>query len=135
VKWLIIFEGINDISLHGQKDSPDPLTSDDLIAGYQELIARAHTYGIRVVGATIGPQEGTRLGTENADSIRNAANQWIRTGGAFDAVVDLDAAVRDPGHPSRLRADFDSGDHIHVNDPGNQAMANAFDLAIFKKKP
>jgi len=133
VKWLVVFEGINDISLHGQPDSADPLTSEDLIAAYRQLIARAHTYGIRVVGATIGPQEGTRLGTPNADAIRNATNQWIRTGGAFDAVVDLDAAVRDPGHPSRLRSDFDSGDHIHINDPGNQAMANAFDLAIFKK--
>jgi lysophospholipase L1-like esterase len=133
VKWLIVFEGINDISLHGQTDSPDPLTSDDLIAAYRLLVERAHTYGIKVVGATIGPQEGTRLGTPNADSIRNATNQWIRSGGAFDAVVDLDAAVRDPGHPSRLRADFDSGDHIHINDAGNQAMANAFDIAIFKK--
>jgi lysophospholipase L1-like esterase len=133
VKWLIVFEGINDISIHGQTNSGDPLTSDDLVTGYRQLIERAHTYGIKVVGATITPQEGTRLGTANADAIRNAANQWIRTGGAFDAIVDLDAAVRDPGHPSRLRPDFDSGDHIHINDAGNQAMANAFDPAIFKK--
>jgi lysophospholipase L1-like esterase len=133
VKWLIIFEGINDISLHGQTDSADPLTSDDLIAAYHLLIERAHTYGIKVVGATITPQEGTRLGTANADLIRNATNQWIRTSRAFDAVVDLDAAVRDAGHPSRLRPDFDSGDHIHINDAGNQAMANAFDIAVFKK--
>lgn len=132
VKWLIVFEGINDISLHGQVDSADPLTSDDLIAGFRQLIDRAHTYGIKVAGATIAPQEGTRLGTENADAIRNAVNRWIRTGSAFDAVADLDAAVRDPGHPSRLRADFDSGDHIHINDLGNQAMANAFDPAVFK---
>jgi lysophospholipase L1-like esterase len=133
VKWLIVFEGINDISLHGQTDSDDPLTSDDLIAGYRQLIERAHTFGIRVVGATITPQEGTRLGTANAESIRNAANQWIRTGGAFDALVDLDAAVRDPDHPSRLRPNFDSGDHIHISDAGNEAMANAFDLEIFRK--
>jgi len=133
VKWLIVFEGVNDISIHGQTDSADPLTSEDLIAGYRQLIARAHTYGIKVVGATITPQEGTRLGTANAESIRNATNQWTRTGGAFDAVVDLDAAVRDPGHPTRLRPDFDSGDHIHISDAGNQAMANAFNLAIFKK--
>jgi lysophospholipase L1-like esterase len=132
VKWLVVFEGINDISLHGQTDSADPLTSDDLIAAYRQLIARAHTHGIRVAGATIGPQEGTRLGTPNADAVRNATNQWIRNGGAFDAVIDLDAAVRDPDHPSRLRPGFDSGDHIHINDLGNQAMATAFDLAIFK---
>jgi lysophospholipase L1-like esterase len=132
VKWLIVFEGINDISLHGQVDSPDPLTSDDLIAAYRQLIQRAHSHGIKVLGATITPQEGTRLGTENADAVRNAANRWIRTGGAFDAIADLDAAVRDPGHVSRLRPDFDSGDHIHINDAGNQAMADAIDIAIFK---
>ncbi|MEP6716553.1 MAG: SGNH/GDSL hydrolase family protein [Terriglobia bacterium] len=132
VKWLIVFEGINDISLHGQTDSADPLTSDDMIAGYLQLIERAHAFGIRVVGATIGPQEGTRLGTPNADLIRNAINQWVRTGRAFDAVVDLDAAVRDPAHPGRLRAEFDSGDHIHINDLGNQAMAEAFNPVIFK---
>jgi lysophospholipase L1-like esterase len=132
VRWLIILEGINDISLHGQRDSADPLTSDDLIAAYQQMIARARAFGIHVVGATITPQEGTRLGTPHADEVRNAVNQWIRTGGAFDAVADLDAAVRDSDHPSRLKAEFDSGDHIHINDAGNQAMANAFELSIFK---
>jgi lysophospholipase L1-like esterase len=132
VKWLVVFEGINDISLHGQTDSEDPLTPEDLIAADRQFIERAHTYGIKIVGATITPQEGTRLGTPNADAVRNAVNQWIRTSHAFDAVVDLDATVRDPNHPSKLRADFDSGDHIHINDAGNQAMANAFDIAIFK---
>jgi lysophospholipase L1-like esterase len=132
VKWLILFEGINDISLHGQTDSTDPLTGDDLIAAYRQLIQRAHSHGIKVIGATITPQEGTRLGTENADAVRNAANQWILTGGAFDATVDLDAAVRDPGHFSRLRPEYDSGDHIHINDAGNQAMADAIDISIFK---
>lgn len=132
VKWLVVFEGINDISLHGQTDSADPLTGDDLVAAYRQLIQRAHTHGIKVMGATITPQEGTRLGTENANAVRNTANQWIRTGGAFDAIVDLDATVRDPGHFSRLRPDFDSGDHIHINDAGNQAMADAIDIAIFK---
>ena len=132
VKWLIILEGINDISLHGQTDSADPLTPEDLIAAYKQMVAKAHSFGIRVAGATITPQEGTRLGTPHADEVRNAVNQWIRSGGGFDAVVDLDAAVRDPGHPSRLKADFDSGDHIHINDAGNEAMANAFDLAVFK---
>ena len=131
-KWLIVLEGINDISLHGQTDSADPLTSDDLIAAYRQMMERARPFGIRVVGATITPQEGTRLGTPHADEVRNAVNRWIRTGNAFDAIVDFDAAVRDPAHPSRLKAEFDSGDHIHINDAGNQAMADAVDLAIFK---
>jgi lysophospholipase L1-like esterase len=66
-------------------------------------------------------------------AMRTAVNQWIRTSHAFDAVVDFDAAVRDPEHPLRLRAAFDSGDHIHLNDAGNQAMADAIDLAVFRK--
>jgi len=132
VKWLIVFEGINDLNLHGQTDSPDPLTSDDLIAGYRQLIERAHTYGIKVMGATITPAE-TRLGSDNVESIRNTVNQWTRTSRAYDAVVDFDAAVRNPSHPRGLRPDFDPGDHIHINDAGNQAMADSFDLKVFRK--
>jgi lysophospholipase L1-like esterase len=65
--------------------------------------------------------------------VRQAANKWIREKGNFDAVVDFDAVVRDPQRPIKLRADFDPGDHIHPNDVGNQAMADAFDLAVFAK--
>ena len=133
VKWIILLEAINDIVRHGQVDSADPVTSDDLIAGYRQLIARAHTQGIRVIGATVTPAEGQRQVTESVQAMRTAVNQWIRTSHAFDAVVDFDAAVRDPEHPLRLRAAFDSGDHIHLNDAGNQAMADAIDLTVFRK--
>jgi lysophospholipase L1-like esterase len=133
VKWIILLEGINDMNLHGQTDSSDPLTSDDLIAGYRQLIERAHTHGIRVAGATVMPEEGQRLATESVEGIRKSVNQWIRTSHAFDAVVDFDAVVRDPEHPLRLRTAFDSGDHIHLSDAGNQAMADAIDLTVFKK--
>lgn len=133
VKWVILLEAINDIVRHGQVDSADPVTSDDLIAGYRQLIARAHTHGIRVMGATVTPTEGQRQVTESMQAMRTAVNQWIRTSHAFDAVVDFDAAVRDPEHPLRLRAAFDSGDHIHLSDAGNQAMADAIDLAVFRK--
>ena len=109
------------------------LTSDELIAGYRQLIDRAHTHGIRVIGATIMPEEGVPTASERGEEIRLSVNQWIRTSHAFDAVVDFDAVVRDPEHPGKLRAAFDPGDHIHPNDAGNQAMADAFDLAIFKK--
>lgn len=132
VRWMILLEGINDLNLHGQSSDSDPLTSDDLIAGYRQLIDRAHTYGIKVVGATIMPEGGTRLASERVEEIRGTVNQWIRTSHAFDAVVDFDAVVRDPDRPKQLRAGFDPGDHIHVNDTGNQAMADAFDLAVFK---
>jgi len=133
VKWVILLEAINDIIRHGQIDSADPVTSDDLIAGYRQIIARAHTYGIRVIGATVTPAEGQRQVTDSMQAMRTAVNQWIRTSRAFDAVVDFDAAVRDPGHPLQLRTEFDSGDHVHLSDAGNQAMADAFDLAIFRK--
>jgi len=133
VKWVILLEAINDIIRHGQVDSLDPVTSDDLIAGYRQLIARAHTHGIRVMGATVTPVDGQRQVTESMQAMRSAVNQWIRTSHAFDAVVDFDAAVRDPEHPLRLRAAFDSGDHIHLSDAGNQAMADAIDLALFRK--
>jgi lysophospholipase L1-like esterase len=132
VKWIILLEGINDINIRGRNPGPDALTSDDLIAGYRQLIERAHTQGIRVIGATIMPEEGVPTASESGEEIRLAVNEWIRTSHAFDAIVDFDAVVRDPNRPIRLRADFDPGDHIHPNDAGNQAMADAFDLALFK---
>jgi lysophospholipase L1-like esterase len=133
VKWMILLEGINDINIRGRNPGPEALTSEELIAGYRQLIERAHTYGIRVIGATIMPEEGVPTASERGEGIRTSVNQWIRTSKAFDAVVDFDAVVRDPQRPARIRADFDPGDHIHPNDAGNQAMADAFDLTILRK--
>ena len=133
VKWIILLEGINDINTRGRTEGADALTSEELIAGFRQILERAHSFGIKVMGATITPEEGVPTASERGEAIRLAANQWIRTSHAFDAVVDLDAALRDPANPARLRAEFDPGDHIHPNDAGNQAMADAFDLALFKK--
>jgi lysophospholipase L1-like esterase len=133
VKWMILLEGINDINIRGRSTGPDALTSDELIAGYRQLIARAHSAGIRVIGATIMPEEGVPTASERGEEIRTSVNQWIRTSKSFDAIVDFDAVVRDPQRPTRVRPEFDPGDHIHPNDAGNQAMADAFDVAIFKK--
>ena len=133
VKWMILLEGINDINIRGRNPGPEALTSDELIAGYRQLIERAHTAGIRVIGATIMPEEGVPTASERGEGIRTSVNQWIRTSKAFDAVVDFDAVVRDPQRPIRIRAEFDPGDHIHPNDAGNQAMADAFDLTVFRK--
>lgn len=130
VRWMILLEGINDINNRGRNGA---LTATELIAGYQQLIDRAHAHSIKVVGATIMPEEGVPTASEKGEEIRQAANQWIRTSKAFDAVIDFDAVVRDPQHPARLRAEFDPGDHIHPNDAGNHAMADAFDLRIFRK--
>jgi lysophospholipase L1-like esterase len=133
VKWMIVLEGINDINIRGRNPGPNALTSDELIAGYLQLIERAHSQGIKVMGATIMPEEGVPTASERGEEIRTSVNKWIRTSNAFDALVDFDAVVRDPEHPLRIRSDFDPGDHIHPNDAGNQAMADAFDLAVFRK--
>lgn len=131
-RWLIILEGINDINLHGQVVGPEALTASDLIFGYRQIIERAHTHGIKVVGATMTPDEAVFLWTPVGEATRQSVNQWIRTSKDFDAVVDFDAAIRDPTHQARLKPEFDSGDKIHPNDAGNKAMADAFDLKIFK---
>lgn len=133
IKWVILLEGINDINFRGWDESPDGLTSDDLIAGYKQIITRSHTHGIKVIGATLTPEEGVPTMTDRGEKIRKTVNKWIRTSGAFDAVVDFDELIRDPERPTRIRPEFDPGDHIHPNDAGNQAMADAFDLNIFYK--
>jgi lysophospholipase L1-like esterase len=130
VKWVVLLEGINDINLQGGR--PDGMTAEDLIGGYQQIITRCHMHGIKVMGATVMPEEGVRTATERGEGIRIAVNKWIRAKGNFDAVVDFDAVVRDPDHPAKLKAQFDPGDRIHPNDEGNQAMADAFDLSVFK---
>ena len=135
VCWMILLEGINDITFSAIPGIPpgQAVTAEDLIWGYRQILERAHMHGIKVVGATIMPVEGVPTYTEAGESVRQAVNQWIRTGQAFDAVIDFDALTRDPGNPKRLRLDFDSGDHVHPNDAGNQAMADAIDLAAFLK--
>ncbi len=132
VEWVILLEGINDINFRGWNDGPDGLTSDDLIAGYKQIIECSHTHGIKVIGATLTPEEGVPTMSERGEKIRQTVNEWIRIGGYFDAVVDFDELIRDPSRPIRMRPEFDPGDHIHPNDAGNQAMADAFDLNIFR---
>jgi lysophospholipase L1-like esterase len=133
VKWLIVLEGINDIgnSAAGNGNS-GPLTADELIRGHRQIIDRVRAHGIKVIGCTLLPFEGANYYREEAEKIRQALNAWIRTSGAYDAVVDFDAATRDPANPKRLRAEFDPGDHLHPNDAGYRAMAEAVDLRVFK---
>jgi lysophospholipase L1-like esterase len=133
VKWVILLEGINDINFRGRMDGPNALTSDELIWGYQQILARCHAHGIKVIGVTIMPEEGVPTASERGEEIRQTVNRWILAKGNFDAVVDFDAAVRDRDRPVWLKPEFDPGDHIHPNDTGNQAMAEAFDLGLFKK--
>jgi len=130
VQWVIMLEGINDIG----RGNTEPVSADELIGAFKQIIERAHTHGIQTIGCTLPPYEGANYAREEGEAIRQALNTWIRTGGAFDAVVDFEAATRDPNNPKRLRPEFDPGDHLHPNDAGYQAMANAVDLAIFTRK-
>ncbi|WP_145008863.1 SGNH/GDSL hydrolase family protein [Pseudomonas oryzihabitans] len=138
VASVIVLLGINDIAWPGTafaRTASRP-SLEDLIAGYRQLIQRAHARGLRVLGATLTPFAGALPGTPLADyyqpakeELRQRLNAWIRTSGAFDAVVDADAALRDPRQPTRLAAEYDSGDHLHPGDAGNRALAAAVDLA------
>jgi lysophospholipase L1-like esterase len=130
VKWVMLLEGINDIG-HG---NTEPVTADELIGAFKQLIERAHTHGVKVVGCTLTPYGGAGYSREDGEAIRQALNAWIRTGGAFDAVVDFEAATRDSNDPKKIRADFDPGDHLHPNDAGYKAMADSIDLSIFTRK-
>jgi lysophospholipase L1-like esterase len=132
VKWLMILEGINDIGL---SSTSDPVRSDDLIAALKQLIERAHEHGIKVIGGTLTPYEGAAYARESGEQVRMAVNQWIRSPGSFDAVVDFEAATLDPEHPKQFRPGFNNGDHLHPNDAGYEAMANAIDLSIFGLTP
>jgi lysophospholipase L1-like esterase len=135
VRWIIFLEGINDISFPASPGEPegDHIIAEDLIAGYREFIDKAHLHGISVLGATLLPWEGDWTFTPRGEVIRQQVNQWIRTSREFDRIVDFDAVARDPAHPTRLKPEFDSGDHIHPNDAGNQAMADAIDLSTFQQ--
>lgn len=133
VRWIVLLEGINDINIHGQITGPGALTAEDLIEGYRQILARAHMHGMKVMGATLTPESGVWLAGPTGEATRLKVNQWIRTSGEFDAVVDFDAVVRDSADPSKMRAEFDSHDHIHPNDAGNAAMANAIDLTVFDR--
>lgn len=123
VRALIVMEGINDI-----KGSPNQTDPAAFAAAYREIAARAHARGIRVVGATITPYGGNGGWTQAREAVRQSVNDLIRHGGIFDAVADFDAAVRDPEAPDRILPAFDSGDHLHFDDAGLQAMADAVDL-------
>jgi lysophospholipase L1-like esterase len=144
VKAVILLMGINDIAWPGSSFAPDapPVTSAAVIAGYRHLIARARTHGVRIIGATLTPFEGALEDTPlegyftaEKERTRQSINHWIRTSGEFDAVVDFDAATRDPQNPTRVRSTLDSGDHLHPGNDGYEAMADAVDLQALLGTP
>lgn len=124
VRTVVILLGINDI-----QQTPHQLDPDKIIAGLQQLADDAHTAGLRVIGGTILPFEGWTTYDQQEEAARTAVNAWIRSTTAFNAVVDFDAAVRDPSDKQRMLPEYDSGDHLHPNDIGYAVMANAVDLS------
>jgi len=141
VAAVVLLMGINDISWPGSTFEPqEPATqADALIAGYRQLVTRAHSRGVRIVGATLTPFEGalTMPGSPIAnyyspakDALRQRINAWIRSSGEFDAVLDFDAVVRDPQNPLRILPAYDSGDHLHLGDAGNKAVADSVDIKL-----
>ena len=128
VTHVIIMEGINDIGL--ARANPTP-SAEDLIAGHKQLIARARARGLKVYGATLTPFEGAAYWTTEGEAKRQALNQWIRTSGAYDAVIDFDQVTRDPMAPTKILPAYDSGDHLHPGDAGYKAMGEAVDLKLF----
>jgi lysophospholipase L1-like esterase len=99
----------------------------------QQLAARAHARGIKIIGTTLSSFGGAGYYNAAGDTMRQAVNAFVRSGKGFDGVVDFDAVLKDPAHPEVLLSKFDSGDHLHPNDDGYKAMADAIDLKLFEK--
>jgi lysophospholipase L1-like esterase len=142
VKHMVMGLGVNDILFPGFPFTPasEQITADQIIAGYRQLVARARKKGIRVIGTTIPPFEGATFKargldltfyTDDRERVRQQVNEWIRHGKGFDAVADFDEVLRDPARPTQLLPAYASDDHLHVNDAGNVAQANAIPLALF----
>jgi len=126
---IIVLEGINDIGwAFDANGDTGPVSAADLIGAYKQLIARAHARGLKILGGTILPYEDAGYYHPEGEAVRRAVNDWIRTGGAFDGVIDFEQAVRDPQHPTRYRGADQSGDNLHPNDAGYHAMSEAVDL-------
>jgi lysophospholipase L1-like esterase len=125
VRWLVVLEGINDIGTRAGA------TADDLIAAYEQIVARTHARDIRVYGATILPFGGAQYFTADGEADRQKVNEWIRNSGVFDAVIDFDATTRDPKRPQHLSPAVDGGDHLHPSAAGYQLMADSIDLGLF----
>jgi lysophospholipase L1-like esterase len=135
VKAIILLEGINDI---GRGFAPsgqvDPITPEALEAADKQIIVRAHQKGIKVYGGLLTPYQGAAYASPAGEQVREALNNWIRTSGAFDGVIDFATPVADPTNPLTFHANYNDRDHLHPNDSGYQVMANSIDLAMVAGK-
>jgi lysophospholipase L1-like esterase len=132
VAAVILMEGINDIG-YSTTVPPEAVSADDIIAAYGQLVQRAHSRGIAVFGATLTPYEGAHYYAPMGEQMRHTVNDWIRSSGGFDGVIDFDAALRDPANPAQVNPSLQRGDHLHPNDSGYAAMADAVVLNLFSR--
>jgi lysophospholipase L1-like esterase len=135
--FVVVMLGINDIGFSAIQVPNSPfaiqaVSADQIIQAYRQLISRAHAKDLKIFGATLTPFEGAGYFSQEGEAKRQAVNHFIRTGGEFDGVIDFDRVTRDPSQPTKLLPLYDSGDHLHPNDVGYQAMANAIDLGLFR---
>lgn len=131
VTHVILLEGINDIGLPGLLGDPSQeVTVKQITSGYQQLIQRAHSHDIKIIGSTLTPYKTAIYYSEEGDARRMAVNDWIRSSDAFDGYIDFDRALQDPDNPLMFLPEYDSGDNLHPSDTGYQAMADAIDLAL-----
>jgi lysophospholipase L1-like esterase len=142
VKYVIVGLGINDIAFPGSLTPATAMVSaESVISGYRQLISRAHKQGVRVIGSTNPVFENSFLKdppvtfyTPEKEAVRQKINEWILTSGEFDGVIDFDAVVRDPSHPTQILPAYDSGDHLHPNNAGYAASGKAIPLTLFNAK-
>ena len=133
VKAVILLEGINDIGRGlGAANSTEPVSAEALEAADLQIIARAHEHGIRVIGATLTPYQGASYASAAGETVRESLNTWIKSSGAFDAVIDFAPAVADPANPLTFAKMYNDRDHLHPNDAGYKAMGDAVNLAVLK---
>jgi lysophospholipase L1-like esterase len=134
-KYVIVALGTNDIgrTFFPRIPNESPITAEQLEWGLQQIVARAHARGIRVIATTLNPYEGADFYNTAGDQMREAFNAYVRSSGIFDGVIDFDSVTRDPAHLARFLPAYDSGDHLHPNDAGYKAMADAIDLKLFSK--
>jgi lysophospholipase L1-like esterase len=133
-RYVIVLESINDIGRLARLTAPqDDINAQELEDGLSQIAEAAHQHGMKIYGATLTPYKGANYFSEKGEQVREAVNNWIRTSGVFDGVVDFDKITRDPQNPLQFNPLYDSGDHLHPNDAGYKAMGEGVDLSLFKK--
>jgi lysophospholipase L1-like esterase len=134
LKVIILLEGINDIGVGLRNTSAtDQVTAEALEAADRQIIERAHEHGVRIIGATLTPYQGSAYASSAGEMVREGLNHWIRSSGAFDGVIDFSPAVADPANPLAYDRRYNDTDHLHPNDTGYKAMVDAIDLSLILK--